>query len=210
MEPVSGAEPFGATKWGEHLGAMGETWRDKDYVLLADHFRLDRLRGDLLDVGCAVGDGFPVIRAAAAQITSYAGCDFSPEGVATVARRFGDVETFVHDVHQPLPRSWDTIVCLQTIEHVEDPVLAVSHLAAAARRTLIVATPYRNRRPDTDHRWSFDEHDFTDVFDGWLLDRPQRNIFWYRSIDGPIERSALSARLLQVRRSIERRLKRGT
>lgn len=205
MEAVEDAQPYGVAGWNRHLGSVADGWRDKDYVLLAALFRLDHLEGSLLDVGCAVGDGFPVLQRSCPRVDSLGGCDFSSKGVATARRRFGAVDAFVHDVHEPLPSQWDNIVCLQTLEHLPDPVAAIANLVAATRRSLIVATPYRNRRPDTDHRWSFDEGDFADVFDGFVLDPARRNIFWYVTDDRSLVRPERLVKALLGWRGVQRR-----
>ena len=73
---------------------------------------------------------------------------------------------------------YDNIICLQTLEHLEDPVIAIRNLIDATQKLLIVAVPYRNRRPDENHLWSFDENDFSDLMDSFRLDKKQKNIYW--------------------------------
>jgi SAM-dependent methyltransferase len=206
VQPILDAAPMDVSGWDDALSAMPDGWRDKDYRLLSWVFRLRKLGGSLLDVGCAVGDGFPVLRKACPRVTELAGCDFSSEGVAVAAARFPEVSLFQHDLNDPLPRTWDNVICLQTVEHVEDPERAIANLDAAAKEVLIVATPYRNRRPDRDHRWSFDEHDFTDVFDGFVLDRRGLNIFWHRSPGRALARGSVGARSVETWERALRRL----
>ncbi len=43
---------------------------------------------------------------------------------------------------------------------------------------MIVGVPYRNRRPDENHLWSFDENDFSELIDDYRIDKRERNIYW--------------------------------
>jgi SAM-dependent methyltransferase len=206
VERITGAEPYDVVGWDRHLSEYPSGWRDKDYVQLVTMFRLSTLQGNLLDVGCAVGDGFPVLQRAARGVDRFHGCDFSPEGVSNARLRFPSVRLFVHNIQTPLPGQWNTVISLQTIEHLDDPRLALQNLSSAAKDTLIVGAPYRNRRPDADHRWSFDENDFTDVFEHWVIDNGAKNIYWYRSSTALLVRSPLRARAAHLRVAARRRV----
>jgi trans-aconitate methyltransferase len=208
VERVPDVGPATVSDWDLTLGEYSDGWRDKDYRQLEELFRLGRLAGTLIDVGCAVGDGLSTLRRACKGTAQFSGCDFSAEGIRISATRFPDVEFFVHDIHKPLPRTWTSVISLQTIEHLDDPVTAVKNLAEAATDTLIVAAPYRNRRPDRDHRWSFDVADFAGMFDGWLLDRAHRNIYWYRSTVDGVVRHPLEVRTRALSAGVRRRVRR--
>ena len=208
MKRVDDADPLEVSGWDSMLREHHDGWRDKDYVQLAALFRLRRLSGSLLDVGCAVGDGFDVLRRGCRPGTQLSGCDFSEEGIRTAASRFPAVSLFVHDITDQLPGRWSTVISLQTIEHLDDPLAAVAAMNAAATRVLIVAAPYRNRRPDRDHRWSFDERDFGDTFDGRVLDHPMRNIYWYRSSVPGLVRGSTEVRARALAAGLARRARR--
>ena len=46
------------------------------------------------------------------------------------------------------------------------------------KKILIVSTPYKNRRPDIDHMWSFDENDFKEQMDSYVIGENESNIYW--------------------------------
>ena len=208
MERVSHAQPYGVEGWDGYLDEFTDGWRDKDYRQLTDLFFLRKLRGSLLDVGCAVGDGIPLIASRCPRLDSISACDFSSRAVETAASRFNSADVSQHDVHRPFSRSWDNVICLQTIEHLDDPELAVRNLSAAANRNLIVGTPYKNRRPDADHRWSFDEADFVGIFDGYRIDRAALNIYYYRGPECWQVPAAFISLRVAVRRA-QRRMERS-
>ena len=81
-------------------------------------------------------------------------------------------------VNKVLPEKYDNIICLQTLEHLENPEAAMHNLIDAAKKVLIVGVPFRNRRPDENHIWSFTQDDFSELTDSYCLDKRQRNIYW--------------------------------
>ena len=95
---------------------------------------------------------------------------------------FNDSADVKHDLNVfPYPfenNSFDVIFCLQTLEHVENPRCAMLNLIDATQNLLIIGVPYRNRRPDENHFWSFDENDFSELTDSYCLDKKQRNVYW--------------------------------
>ncbi|MBT3201369.1 MAG: methyltransferase domain-containing protein, partial [Phycisphaerales bacterium] len=137
------------------------------------------LAGSLLDVGCGLGDGLRLMRRNMSRISSFAGTDFSDEAIRKNSENdsLAGIEFFVHDIHQPLERTYDNIICLQTLEHLPEPAVAMNNLINATDGVLIAASPYKNRRPDENHLWSFDETDFADEAVSFL-DKRKRNIFW--------------------------------
>lgn len=180
MQRIDSATDYGASGWDEFLRTKEGHWRDKDYRYLDEVFRVSRFSGTLLDAGCALGDGLLHLQPRCRRVTAFAGADFSSAGIQTCKNnpRLGFAEFFRHDLMEPLPRSYDNIICLQTIEHISDPLRAFRNLLAAADRLLLVSVPYRNRRPDENHLWSFDESDFTDLAPVHRLGQENHNIFW--------------------------------
>jgi hypothetical protein len=83
-----------------------------------------------------------------------------------------------HNLLERLPARNDNIVCLQSLEHVADPYVAFNNLYQSANDVLIVFASCRNRRPDENHLWSFDERDFSEVDSRWTLGQGGLNIFW--------------------------------
>lgn len=201
MERIEDAVDYQASGWDAFFEGCGSAWRDRDYRYLNRMFDLGRLQGSLLDVGCALGDGFALLRRRCRRVVRFAGSDFSGRSieVARANPALKDVELFRHDVLEPLPARYDNVLCLQTLEHVTDPTRALQHLIDATRRVLIVASPYLNRRPDENHLWKFDESDFADLMDSYQLDRQQKNIYWLleKTEQDPKLRRARLPRLLE-------------
>ncbi len=86
-------------------------------------------RGHVLDAACGVGYGAPILMNNPG-VTAYTGIDKSPEALVYAVREFsGKRRQFVcGDVYQ-LPfddATFDSIVSLETIEHLEDPERALA------------------------------------------------------------------------------------
>lgn len=180
MRRIASSRTWGAERWDKFYMEQGDRWRDKDYHYLMEVMNLGALEGTLLDVGCGLGDGQLVLYQACAKATEFSACDFSCQAVMVARTRTELARTkfFQHDLAYPLGAKWDSVICLQTIEHVANPVSAFQHVVDAARKVAIVGCPYRNRRPDEDHRWSFCERDVATFGPVWTLGQDATNIYW--------------------------------
>ncbi len=180
MKRINTVADWGNDGWDNFFIEKGKQWRNKDYRHLNELFDLSVMTGSLLDAGCALGDGLIYLRNKCPGIDKFEGTDFSSEAVQICKEnpQQAGIRFFQHDILAPLPRQYDNVICLQTLEHVKDPSLAISNLSDAAKDMLIVAVPYRNRRPDKDHHWYFDENDFSEIADAHCLDRKKKNIYW--------------------------------
>jgi SAM-dependent methyltransferase len=126
--------------------------------------------GRLLDMACGVGYGTRLLADEAAGVTSALGVDLDERALAYAAQRYGrpgvafrrgealgfeDAEGF------------DTIVSLETIEHVPDPQRLVEHLVALLRPggVLVASVP---STPSVDvnphHLHDFSERSFRRMF----------------------------------------------
>src|SRR5204862_756713 len=90
----------------------------------------------VLDAGCGAGYGSAILADAGAR--SVTGLDIDPGAVAGAASSYGKVGAieFVRGDVRELPfedRSFDLIVCFETIEHVEDPDTALDELRRVLR-----------------------------------------------------------------------------
>ena len=180
MKRVTSSIRWDSGKWDDVFQALGCNWRDKDYVYLTEVIGLSSLCGSLLDVGCGLGDGQEVLYRTCTNVSTFAGCDFSAHAVEVAGEKKELARTrfFRHDLNVPFEQEWDNVICLQTVEHTVDPSKAFRHLAQAARAVLIVGCPYKNRRPDSNHLWSFDETDFREFEPQWTLGQNATNIYW--------------------------------
>ncbi|GBD02044.1 putative methyltransferase YcgJ [bacterium HR18] len=97
----------------------------------------------LLDVGC--GEGFVAAflkqRLPEVEIT---GIDASVSALAYAQAHFGQYATFRRgDIYGlPFPdRAFDTVVCSEVLEHLEDPESAIAELKRVARRYVVLTVP---------------------------------------------------------------------
>lgn len=97
---------------------------------------------DLLDLGCGAGGVLDSLRRSLSPRRSY-GLDGTQEAV-DVARSRG-LDAAYADFRQPLelPFAPTAVTCLDVLEHLEDPVLALRHLGqvAAPGARLVVTVP---------------------------------------------------------------------
>jgi hypothetical protein len=180
MQKIENSHDWGTIGWDKYFASKGPTWRNKDYRYLTELFDVSSLKGSLIDVGCALGDGLSYLKSSCPDIDSWAGTDFSANAVDACRNKveLGGMDFFQHDIHSPITKKYNNIICLQTLEHLENPSDALKNLIDATIDLLIVSVPYKNRRPDENHIWSFDECDFTSLVDQFSLDQRERNIFW--------------------------------
>jgi len=166
------------TVWDDFLKAKGNSWRHRDYAHLESIFPVNIFEGTLLDVGCALGDGILYLTDKCPKVTKFYGADISIVGVKKCQNdpKLSHANFFQHDVCEKFQEKYDTIICLQTLEHVPDPEKAVRNLRDAANKLLIVGTPHLDKRGDSDHMWSFDEEDFVNLLSFYIQD--WKNIYW--------------------------------
>lgn len=91
-------------------------------------------RGRVLDIACGVGYGtYEMNKLVADKVTEFVGVDISHDCIQFAKTRYNDKKiTFISGDAMKFsdPQKFDTIVCLETIEHLPNPKLFVHHLAA--------------------------------------------------------------------------------
>lgn len=123
----------------------------------------------VLDISCGSGYGTRILADAGAE--SVLGADLSEEAVAAAARRFGTPRTefTVADILSLSDElgSFDVIVCLETLEHLEDPARALVQLERrlAPGGLLVCSTPnaVEEWEDNPHHIFDFDEETLTDM-----------------------------------------------
>ncbi len=128
----------GETTGGEALGLSLER-----YAFASRHVR----PGRLLDVGCGVGYGTHLLAAGGPVGIEARGVDIAPEAIAYAREHYGGPRT-AFEVHDAMsfsdPRGFDSIVSIETIEHLPDPAGFVARLAGLLRPGgVIVASGHR-------------------------------------------------------------------
>jgi 2-polyprenyl-3-methyl-5-hydroxy-6-metoxy-1,4-benzoquinol methylase len=124
-------------------------------------FAATHARGRVLDAACGVGYGTRLLRDRGADVEAV-GVDLSQEAVEYARERYGDERTrFVcSDALQfQDDAGFDTIVSLETIEHVPDPGALVDHLVGLLRPggVLVASVPVTPTTDINPHHL----HDFT-------------------------------------------------
>jgi SAM-dependent methyltransferase len=96
---------------------------------------------DVLDVGC--GTGHLLSELQRWWKPRIAGCDFSEEAMNFSRERFPGCHFFTHDIYQPLPGTYDLVLCTEVLEHLEQPFAAIQNLLNATRPGgfLVVTVP---------------------------------------------------------------------
>jgi SAM-dependent methyltransferase len=163
--------------------------------------------GRLLDIACGVGYGTRLITDRSEAVTTALGVDLSEEAIAYATRRYGnertrflarDAMTFEDE------DGFDTIVTIETIEHLPDPAAFVDRLVSLLRpRGVIVGSVPTTPSVDANPHHL---HDFTERSFRRLFSRPglvevdrfgQEQPFGLRTI---VTRS--EARMQQIRRNL--------
>lgn len=84
----------------------------------------------VLDVGCGLGKGTEILRSAALHAD---GQDLDPQ-LSAIGAITKPLEEFA-------TKSYDVVVSIEVVEHVEDPVEFVQQLARIARKGFFITTP---------------------------------------------------------------------
>jgi 2-polyprenyl-3-methyl-5-hydroxy-6-metoxy-1,4-benzoquinol methylase len=100
----------------------------------------ERCRGlEVVDMACGEGYGTDVLARRAGGVT---GLEANPEAFEHARLKYARPGVrFVRDLVESHSQPCDAIVCLQTIEHLEDPVAALRRFRELARDAVYVSTP---------------------------------------------------------------------
>ncbi len=110
----------------------------------------------VLDVACGGGDVVVQLARRARAVglpLQLGGCDLRPAALRYAAQRaeaagVSDIDFFAKDVlHEPLPRSFDIVLCTLFLHHLDeaDAVALLGRMAAAARQVVLVEDLLRSR-----------------------------------------------------------------
>ncbi len=110
------------------------------------HIREDLIRlvrelkvESILDVGCGSGENL----AALAKSGGYelAGVDLSTEGIELARKRVPSARLSVLDVsREAMAETFDLVMSIQVIEHIDDDLAALRNMARMARRYVFIST----------------------------------------------------------------------
>lgn len=105
--------------------------------------RLGRL-GSLADFGAGSGDLLTAVRATGLPVERYVGLDFSPRSISLLKLRAPFAEGRLFDLERDEPtETFDTVLCCEVLEHLDDPQDATRRLAAATSPSgvLVITVP---------------------------------------------------------------------
>jgi 2-polyprenyl-3-methyl-5-hydroxy-6-metoxy-1,4-benzoquinol methylase len=96
----------------------------------------------VLDAGC--GEGETVARLADSLPQRVAGVDVREDCVAFTRRRFPDMDVSRQSVYELSfdDDSFDLVLCLEVLEHLDDPEAALSELARVSRGDVVLSVPH--------------------------------------------------------------------
>lgn len=107
--------------------------------------------GSVLDIGCADGAFMKIMLDN--KISEVAGMDVSEKA------RYATKQNTKANVYSSLEiikdKSYDNVVCMQTIEHTDHPGLFFKAIAKIAKKRIIFTVPYENLLPDPMHKFMF-------------------------------------------------------
>lgn len=96
----------------------------------------------VLDAGC--GEGETIARLRGVLPERVAAIDMNPESAAYTASRLPAVQVEVGRIGE-LPYgegSFDLVICLEVLEHLDDPDAALADLARVGSRDFVISTPH--------------------------------------------------------------------
>jgi len=143
-----------STDW---TGKGGDVQTEEHILTLLPFLRLPRnYEGTIMDFGCAIGNGMPILRRYFPK-ARFIGVDYSRTAISQCIRRYGDLAEFVCNEDSEIPHA-DIIISLHVIEHITDDK-AVIELLLKKCRSLYVTVPYQediSLVPEHVHRYDIE------------------------------------------------------
>jgi len=150
--------------WNKRLSKIEGAWRDDHYHLIVGMLP-ENENFTLLDVGCALGDGIILLKDKYPK-AKFSGLDISEIGIEKAKQKAPDVSYHVIDIlKDEIPKMYDYILIVQTLEHFDDPHFIVDTLLKHCKKSIIVSVPYTKGVDGRfnfvdEHRYSFNEKTF--------------------------------------------------
>jgi len=153
------AEPLNSERFWHLIYGDKDEWRSKPYDFLLDMPYL--LRGKLVcDIGCGLGDGLAMLATHFPHSQLY-GIDFYAPAIEKAKKKHVGIRFDVGDIRDCSLPIVNTMLIIQTLEHIEDPMDAVDRCLDHCQRLIItVPTAGTNLAKDQSHLYEFEEKDF--------------------------------------------------
>ena len=153
---------------GDVTGAEALRISLERYEFAARHAR----PGRALDIACGVGYGTRLLADRAAELSSALGVDLAQEAIDYATRRYGGERVSFRCADAmgfEDPEGFDTVVSIETIEHLADPRGFVERIASLVRPggvlvASVPTTPSVDANPH--HLHDFNERSFRRLFEG--------------------------------------------
>ena len=86
---------------------------------------------EILEIGCGTGQ-FAQMLIDSGKITTYYGIDFSEVAIEKSIERCGKYFG-LHDARKPLPVDYNTVICLETLEHIDNDILVLKNIKSGTK-----------------------------------------------------------------------------
>ncbi len=99
---------------------------------------------NVLEVGCGAGYSMQHLCKFFGPSVVYSACDIDPELVTLTKQKNPAVECMTASIYElPYPdHSFDIVVCLEVLEHLEYPDKALAELARVSKKYIVASTPH--------------------------------------------------------------------
>jgi len=116
------------------------------------------------DIGCGTGGLLKAVKARA-QTTSLTGFEYSEKALEIARSQVSGVEFCYFDVYEGMPRQFDVIFCIEVLEHLLHPDVALRNITAMlADRGVALVTVPNGRIDNFDGHINFWSPESWDVF----------------------------------------------
>lgn len=148
----------------QHKWEVGIGKQQTDYFmrLLFKHFPEVVVYGDVLDWGCALGQGAFRIKELfpACHVEGY---DFSETAIKRAKQLFPEI-TFLNEIPK---KQYDFVITSNCIEHFKDPVSQLKEIFKLSKKFVIVMAPYNQDGTWEVHPATINEKTFPEYFCGF-------------------------------------------
>lgn len=130
-----------------------------------------------LDLGCAFGHSTNIMRGF--HYGNWTGIDFSEEAVAEARHFFPDIPfVFLRNIEDGADLKFDTVICSEVIEHVENDAAFVAGLVRMTRMRLVLTTPCRDAH-DPGHLRIYDDESISRLLKGLEVNIDKGEFFFH-------------------------------
>lgn len=86
---------------------------------------------NILEIGCGTGQ-FAQMLIEGGMYETYVGIDFSEVAIQKATEKNGEY-FFLHDARKPVYYGYDTVICLETLEHIDNDILVLKNLKSGTK-----------------------------------------------------------------------------